>query len=334
MPGLTPKDLGQGARWLWRGKPVRLDGPQELLSLGHSIGSQDIQMRAARSVRKLIHSVADVRDRRHVHGYSPETEPAVHLTDGQNSYFMHFLDTPVGVLVMFEDGLPPADTELWVVRARAKVPEDAAPKGPPDMGLVAVSADAQVDTPLGKLAASDIVAGQMITTLDRGPIPALWAGVRTVSGARLHVIPQLRPVRIKAGALGNGCPSKDILVAARQRVLLRGTMALDLYNVSEVLVAAKDMVNGRSIFLDSRVRSVSYAMIMFDTHDVFRADGVMVESFHPGRANLDYLEPAQKDEVLATLAHAGTTPGGYGDSTRRSLSASEAAILRFANDAG
>ncbi len=330
MSGLTPKDLAKGARWLWRGKPVRLDGSQELLSLGQSQGSQDLQMRAARAVRKLLNTVVDVRDRRLAHGYAPADEPSVHLTDGKSSFFMHVIDYQMGILVMFEDDMPPPEKEVWVVSANKLSPQSSRKSAKASKGLIALTADCLVDTPVGKVFAGELQQGDLVTTLDHGPVPIVWCADRVISGARLHVMPQMRPVRIKAGAFGKDGPHRDMWVSAHQRILVRGSVAMDLYNTPEVLLAAKDLVNGRTVYLDSKIREVRYKALMFRHQDVMRANNMLVETFHPGRVDLETLGEEDRFRLFRALDALGDDAEEYEGNLRRRLSASEAALLKFA----
>ena len=54
-----------------------------------------------------------------------------------------------------------------------------------------------------------------------------------------------------------------------------------LFNTPEVLVAAGDLANGRTILPDATVREVTYIHLMLANHQVLWANGVETESFHP-----------------------------------------------------
>ena len=105
-------------------------------------------------------------------------------------------------------------------------------------------------------------------------------------------------------------------------------MALDLFNTPEVLVAAKDLINGTSISVDLRVREVTYIHLLFDRHQVMWANGVETESFHPASAPLTSLGAQDRARLLAAHPQLAADPRSYGGFARRNLSTSEAAILR------
>ena len=43
-----------------------------------------------------------------------------------------------------------------------------------------------------------------------------------MTGARLYAMPHLRPIRFRAGALGQGRPEDDLLVSPQHRMLVQG----------------------------------------------------------------------------------------------------------------
>ncbi|MGB0799860.1 MAG: hemolysin-type calcium-binding protein, partial [Planktomarina sp.] len=116
MSGLQPEDLEKGARWMWKGEPVRIDGPQELLLLGDAMGQAVIRKRAAKVVKKLVGATLENKPLDRVEMDQSLTDTVVILTDGQSTFTMTLIDLPNGPpLAMFADGLPPQGAELWVV---------------------------------------------------------------------------------------------------------------------------------------------------------------------------------------------------------------------------
>ena len=65
--------------------------------------------------------------------------------------------------------------------------------------------------------------------------------------------------------------------------------------------------------------------ILFDEHQIVRADGTWSESFQPGVQILQGLEDAQRDEVLALFPH--LEQGAPYPSARLKLKAGEARVL-------
>ena len=149
-----------------------------------------------------------------------------------------------------------------------------------------------------------------------------------MSGARLFVYPGLRPIRLRAGALASDRPEGDLLVSPEHRLLLRGGRVRALFNTPEVLVAARDLINGTSIAADTQLREVTYIHLLFEEHQVLWANGVESESFHPANASLTALSEGDRQRLQTLLPGVDENPLSYGAFARRNLTASEAAILR------
>jgi hypothetical protein len=125
-------------------------------------------------------------------------------------------------------------------------------------------------------------------------------------------------------------PDEDLIVSPQHRLLVKGAVAQDLFNTPEVLVAAKDLINGETITVDLKLREVTYVHLLFDRHQVMWANGVETESFHPASAALSTLDDGDRARLLATHPELEFDPHTYGSFARRNLSASEAAILAHA----
>ena len=77
--------------------------------------------------------------------------------------------------------------------------------------------------------------GELVLTADGRTLPVSWLGVQTVSTVfadKLRVL----PIRIKAGALADNVPARDLLVSSDHAMFVDG-----------VLVHAGALVNGTSI---------------------------------------------------------------------------------------
>jgi hypothetical protein len=166
-----------------------------------------------------------------------------------------------------------------------------------------------------------------LLTRDSGPQEVLWSGHRRMSGARLFAMPGQRPIRLRRGALGLDRPEEDLIVSPEHRVLVAGRAAQDLWGEPEVLVRAADLVGDRYITVDHSLRETWYIHLMLDRHEVIWANGLEVETFHPGFMGMDHLSGGQRGllfDLRPDLAH---NPDLYGPPARRMVSRAEAAIL-------
>jgi len=183
---------------------------------------------------------------------------------------------------------------------------------------------AQILTDQGELAVEDLQPGHRVLTRDNGYQPIRWTGRRDLSHAELIVEPRFNPVRIARGALGAGLPVRDIMVSPQHRMLVTGPRAELLFGENEVLVAAKHLVGLPGI--EQRVsRGVSYLHILFDQHEIVRADGAWSESFQPGDLTMEALQGEQRAEITALFPELGQ--GVQFQSARLTLTAREARAL-------
>lgn len=325
--------LAVGASWRWTGEAVRVDGAQDVLLLQGAEGAADIRKRAARMVRRLIGTAVTSRaDTSEVAGdYDGVDDPeqGFIVTDGIQSYTVTLIkvqDTGAQLL-MFVDEIPPVNVDLWVVRLaidRTAQVVGARAAG----GVICFTPGTFIRTAGGTKLIEDLRPGDAIATKDNGTQEILWTGHRRMTGARLHAMPHLRPVRFRAGALGLGRPEEDLLVSPQHRMLVQGAAAMALFNTPEILVAAEDLVNDHTIHVDLTQREVTYIHILLERHQVIWANGLETESFHPSNTALDTVEPQQRARLLQLLPGLAENPHVYGDYARRNLSGSEAAILR------
>lgn len=321
--------LDVGAAWSWHGDALRVDGPSELLRLDMADGEQDLRRRAARTVRRLVG--AAVQNRSDVHAIEiddPVSDSSFIVTNGVQSYTVTVIEAGRGrpPLLMFVDDIPPRNTDLWVVHhALGYMGADQAPQNP---GVICFTPGTRIATPEGPKPVESLREGDRVQTRDNGAQVVQWIGARRMSGARLFVMPALRPVRIRAGALGIDRPERELLVSPEHRMLVRGAAAGALFNESEVLVAARDLINGHTIDVDTTVREVTYVHLLLEQHQVIWANGVETESFHPAHAALSALDDKDRKRLLRRLPSIEHDPASYGAFARRNLSASEAAILR------
>jgi hypothetical protein len=198
-------------------------------------------------------------------------------------------------------------------------------QGHTDVGLVAINsvpcfvAGTLIRTPDGDRAIETLSPGDMVLTLDDGPQPLRWIGSRTVPARG-----GLAPICIREGTFGN---HGKLLVSPQHRILLRDSLAELLFGEAEVLVAAKDLVNDRSV---RRITGgdVEYVHLLFDRHQIVMSEGLATESFHPGPQTMADFPAETLDELTTLFPELDPETGlGYGPSARRSLKSFEARAL-------
>ena len=183
-----------------------------------------------------------------------------------------------------------------------------------------------VDTPEGERAIETLQPGDTVLTADHGAQVIRWIGSTCV---RLHARNRhLRPVTIRAGALGRGLPARDVTVSPAHQVVIGGG-ALELHlGTGEALAAARFLENGSTIARDDSAAEVEYWHIVFDRHEIVFTSGLATESFHPGGYALTALGQAQRQELIELFPEwSARNAPAYGETARPVLRRFEARAL-------
>jgi hypothetical protein len=166
--------------------------------------------------------------------------------------------------------------------------------------VVCFAAGTLILTDRGARPVEGLRAGDGVVTLDRGVQPLRWAGSRVLTGAELAAHPQLRPIRIAAGALGPGLPERDLTVSPQHRVLLRSEIARRMFGSAEVLAAARHLLGVPGVeVLDPP--EVAYFHLLFDHHEIVFANGAPAESLMVDAEAMRALSPEALAEIAAIL---------------------------------
>ena len=306
-----------------------MDGPSDVLRLDQADGSTDLRKRAARMVHRLVCAAVDHKPLA-PHEFTdanPLVDNTFVVTDGAHSYTVTLIEVGRGSqpLLMFLDEIPPRACDLWVVHHTLGVAA-ANPMGPESGGVICFTPGTRIRTPDGLVLVEDLREGDRVQTKDNGAQEIMWKGSRRMTGVRMFAMPHLRPVRIKTGALGVERPDEELLVSPSHRMLIQGPEAMALFNTPEILMAAKDLINGTTITVDVTVSEVTYIHMLLPDHQILWANGVETESFHPANATLSVLDAAD----LAQFPDMEHDPHTYGSYARRNLSATVAAIFNHA----
>ncbi|MBY0296680.1 MAG: Hint domain-containing protein [Methylobacterium sp.] len=112
--------------------------------------------------------------------------------------------------------------------------------------------------------------GDLTVTTSGERRPIRWIGHRTLALHRYSEPQAVMPVRIAAGAFGEGRPKRDLLVSPAHAI------AVDI--IGEVLIPACRLINGATITQDE-VDTITYWHVELDSHDILLAEGLPAESY-------------------------------------------------------
>ena len=156
--------------------------------------------------------------------------------------------------------------------------------------IICFTAGTQILTPQGQRAVETLCPGDLVVTRDHGMQPVRWTGLRKVAGRGA-----LAPVRFAPGAIGN---SVELILSPQHRVLARGWRVELFFGEAEVLVPAKQLVNGTTIRQEP-CDEVEYVHFACDAHEIVLADGAMCETLHLGPVALNAMPPDARRELEA-----------------------------------
>ena len=184
-----------------------------------------------------------------------------------------------------------------------------------------------IATPKGERLIEDLRVGDRVITRDNGIQEIAWVGHKELSGTQLASSPHLKPILIKAGALGAGLPERDMLLSPNHRVLVASEKTQLYFEEREVLAAAKHMIGAQGIHAVDVMRT-TYIHFMFERHEVVLSNGAWTESFQPGDYSLKGIGNSQRNEIFELFPELATKTGleGY-QSARKALKKHEARLL-------
>jgi hypothetical protein len=126
----------------------------------------------------------------------------------------------------------------------------------------------QMWTPHGEVPVETLSIGDMISTHDGRTVPIKWIGRRNFPRQIAARNSKVMPVVIRAGALADNVPVRDLRVSPEHAIFFDG-----------VLVPAVNLVNGRTIVRELTVDVIEYFHIEVEGQAIVYADGAPAETY-------------------------------------------------------
>mgnify|MGYP000167242800 CR=1 FL=1 len=118
-----------------------------------------------------------------------------------------------------------------------------------------------------------------------------------------------------------------IELSPNHRVFITSPHAELLFDTHEVLVKAKHLVNGHSIYRRRDRQPVTYLHLLFDQHEVICGNGLMSESYHPGDQTRESFDENTQAELFRLFPALATGHSTYSATARMPLKQYEARLL-------
>ncbi len=142
-------------------------------------------------------------------------------------------------------------------------------------------------TATGEKLVETLQPGDLLVTRFGGLQPVKWIGRQSFDGRFASADREHMPVCIRAGALGQNLPARDLYVSGGHSMLIDGQLLL-----------ARTLVNGLTITQDWAPSEIQYFHIELAGHDCVIAEGTFSESFADGPMAREKLHNAAEFEAL------------------------------------
>ncbi len=126
----------------------------------------------------------------------------------------------------------------------------------------------RIVTDNGEVTVEDLSIGDYVMTKSGTARPITWIGRRSYGGRFVVGRKDILPICIKAGALDDNVPKRDLWISPNHAMYLDGA-----------LIEAKDLVNGVSIVQAERVEKLEYFHVELESHNVIIAEGALSETY-------------------------------------------------------
>jgi hypothetical protein len=136
--------------------------------------------------------------------------------------------------------------------------------------VICFAAGTMIATARGEVPVESLRVGDLVVARHGGAAlqPVIWLGHSRVDISRHPRPERVAPVRIRAGALAEGVPARDLRVSPDHGILLDGN-----------LVPAGLLVNGSTIVQETWCPEVTYWHVELPAHGLLVSDGAVTESY-------------------------------------------------------
>jgi hypothetical protein len=138
-------------------------------------------------------------------------------------------------------------------------------------------------TPTGTRRIEDLNIGDLVVTRFAGIQPIKWIGRQSFRPGDA----KNWPVRIRAGALGDHIPARDLFVSRGHAILIEGR-----------LILAEFLINGITITCDPSIAGLDYYNLDLGRHDCIIAEGSFAETFADAKGLRDRFTNAAEYHAL------------------------------------
>ncbi len=181
-----------------------------------------------------------------------------------------------------------------------------------EAGFNAFTHGALIQTVDGPVAVEDLEPGMYIETASGRHVPLRWIGSITIIPGAPHTADRPEKLfRVTADALGLARPATDVTFGPGARLLNRTPEVRAETGSEAALAPVNSFADGVSVVEITPMSPTKVYHLALDSHDVILANGVEVESFHPGSDAIYSLTSEMHELFLSLFPHI-TGMDGFG----------------------
>ena len=158
-----------------------------------------------------------------------------------------------------------------------------------------------IGTPDGLCAVEDLQPGMKVSTQDMGPQTLLWKGAITLLPDVPGQAPEMgKLVRVSADTFGPSRPMPDLMLGAAARLFDQSPLTRSHIGALGSFVPVRNRIDGDMVIEITPVAPVRIFHLGFLSHHRINANGLDVESYHPGSRE-DFALSGELEKLFLSL---------------------------------
>ncbi len=157
-----------------------------------------------------------------------------------------------------------------------------------------------IATENGQTAVEDLEPGMLVRTDSEQLRPLLWIGSTTLIPSAFSEKPGESPrlTRIASDTFGLDRPAPDLVLGPRARALYRSTRCREMLGADKAFAPAHALMDGINVIGLNPLAPIQLYHLFLHGQQVIRANGIEVESYHPGQHIESMMDPEDGEEFL------------------------------------
>ena len=173
-----------------------------------------------------------------------------------------------------------------------------------EYGFNAFTHGALIATSVGNVAVEDLEPGMMLETASGAHVKLRWIGSMTIiPGAPYAGDEPDKIYRVMADSFGLARPAADVTFGPGARLLNRSPDIRHATGAAAALAPVAAFADGMSVIEIAPVSPTKVYHLALDSHEILLANGMEVESFHPGSEAVYSLTVEMNDLFISLFPH-------------------------------